>query len=84
MSSANGQKSYLFLDVRHIRCGDLEYVSRQGEPIPIYPDTPQTEAIARTGLVPHGVRLVAQKATKTSYGADQVFFSWVYPQVVKS
>ena len=59
------QKTYLFIDYRHIRCGDLEWVSPGGDRLPVAgPPEPQVEAIARTGFVPHGIRLVAQKAKK--------------------
>jgi hypothetical protein len=56
----------LFTDVRHIRCGDLEWLSPDGEKLPVVgPPEPQVEARARTGYVPHGVRLVAQRANKS-------------------
>ncbi len=60
------QKEYLFIDYRHIRCGDLEWVSPGGDRLHVAgPPEPQVEAIARTGFVPHGVRLVAQEAKKS-------------------
>jgi len=59
------QKTYLFIDYRHIRCADLEWVSPGGNRLPVAgPPEPQVEAIAQTGFVPHGIRLVAQKAKK--------------------
>ena len=57
-------KRVLFLDARHIQCGDLEWRSPDGEPIEIYPPPPVVDVVAGPGLTPRGVRLVVQKATK--------------------
>lgn len=60
------QRTVLFTDLRHIRCGDLEWYAPDGSRLPlIAPPQPQSEAYARTGYVPHGIRLVAQRGTKT-------------------
>ncbi|MBI3921650.1 MAG: hypothetical protein HY318_09555 [Armatimonadetes bacterium] len=59
-------RTILFTDLRHIRCGDLEWFSPSGERLPlIRPPEPQVEACARSGFVSRGVRLVAQTARKT-------------------
>ncbi len=60
------QETILFTDLRHICCGDLEWLSPMGDKLPlIAPLEPPVDAHARTGFVPHGVRLVAPQATKT-------------------
>lgn len=59
------QKTYLFTDVRHIRCGDLEWVSPDGQRLPVAgPPLPEVEARSRTGMLPYGIRLAAQQAIK--------------------
>ena len=59
-------KMVLFTDLRHIRCGDLEWLSPEGKELPVAgPPEPEVEARPRTGFVPHGIRLVAQPAKKT-------------------
>ena len=58
------QKTFLLFDFRHIRCGDLEWRSPEGELLPIYPSTLQVEAAAHGGMLPRGIRLVAQQAHK--------------------
>ena len=64
--SASPQKTVLFTDFRHIRCGDLSWVSPQGDPLALRnPPEPQVEARAELGLVPRGIRLQAQRADKT-------------------
>lgn len=56
-------KSVLFFDVRHIRCGDLQWRSPDGQSLPVAgPPEPQVEATASLGYVPRGIRLEAQKA----------------------
>lgn len=66
MQPASPQKTVLFTDLRHIRCGDLEWFAPDGDRLPlIAPPEPPVEAHARTGFVPHGIRLVAQQAVKT-------------------
>jgi len=60
------QNRYLFLDLRHIRCGDLEWHSPEGKAVPLVnPPEPQVELHARPALLARGVRLVAQPARKT-------------------
>ncbi|MBI4024722.1 MAG: hypothetical protein HY360_07045 [Verrucomicrobia bacterium] len=55
----------LFTDLQHICCGDLEWLSPDGRPLPLLvPPEPQVAVQATTGLLPHGVRLVAQPARK--------------------
>jgi hypothetical protein len=64
-TSPSSPKTLLFTDLRHIRCGDLEWLSPGGEKLPVVgPPEPQGEAVARLGFVPRGVRLVAQPAAK--------------------
>jgi len=61
-------KTYLFTDLRNIRCGDLDWVSPCGEVLPlIVPDQAAraVQAYARPQYLPRGIRLVAQRATKT-------------------
>jgi len=65
--SSSQQKTFLFTDARHILCADLGWFSPEGKPLPlIAPPSPQVDAIARTGWVPRGIRLQAQKADKTN------------------
>ena len=60
------QKIVLFTDLRHIRCGDLEWFSPEGELLPVVrPPLPQTESHAELGYQPRGIRLAAQPGTKT-------------------
>lgn len=66
------QQTVLFTDLRHIRCGDLQWFSPAGDKLPlIAPPEPPVEAQARTGMVPHGVRFVAEQATKTDRLPDE-------------
>jgi len=59
------QETILFTDLRHIRCGDLEWFSPDRVKIPlIKPPEPQVDLYAGTGLMPHGVRFAAQQANK--------------------
>ena len=71
-------KTILFTDLRNIRCGDLEWLSSEGNRFPlIKPPEPQIELYARTGIMPHGIRLIAQKANKTeplSKGIGRVIY----------
>lgn len=56
----------LFTDVNYILCSDLKWFSPEGSELPLTrPPEPRTDARADPGLVPRGVRLVAQKANKT-------------------
>ena len=59
------QRSFIFPDLRHVRCGDLRWRSKTGETLPLVPPAAPEEALAGTGFVPHGVRLQAQVATKS-------------------
>lgn len=81
------QKKYLFTDLRHIRCGDLEWFSPEGDYLPTTnPPLPVSEARAQTGFVPYGIRLEAKEAsrevipTKTYTGQiifeDGLYRSW--------
>jgi len=66
MNSVSAPRTVLFIDLRHIRCGDLEWFSLEGNRLPLIPTSePQVEAHAGTDFVPHGIRLVAQRANKT-------------------
>ena len=59
-------KTVLFTDLRHIECGNLRWLSPTGEDIPVAgPPEPEVDAYAQLGMLPRGVRLVAQKPTKT-------------------
>jgi len=60
------QKTYLFTDVRHICCGDLSWHSPEGQAIRLIdPPGPMVEAQARLNNVPRGVRLTAQRGSKS-------------------
>ena len=60
------EKTVLFTDLRHIRCGDLEWLSPEGELLSVVrPPLPQSESHAALGFQPRGIRLAAQPATKT-------------------
>jgi len=66
MRSPTPQQTYLFTDVRHIRCGDLQWFTPTAEQLPLVaPPAPQVDAHAAPSLLPSGVRLVAQPARKT-------------------
>lgn len=60
------QKEYIFTDLRHIDCGDLQWLSPDGKNVPLYPDDPIVSLYAGMGRVPHGITLEAQKAHKES------------------
>lgn len=65
-ASDKPQKLYLFTDVQHIRCGDLEWRSPEGGRLPVAgPPEPPVDTRAGMGYVSHGIRLVAQKPTPT-------------------
>jgi len=69
--SEAGERKCLFLDLRHIQCGALSWLTAAGqrygvanppgEPVPMH---------ARPVCVPHGVRLVARPAKKAGTMAD--------------
>ena len=60
------QRRYLFTDVRHIHCGELEWYSPDGNLLPLTaPPEPPVDAHAKTGFVPHGIRLTCHPAAKT-------------------
>lgn len=65
MKDVSVQKTFIFTDLRHIRCSDLEWFSPDGNELPMASPEPQIEAYAKTCYVPHGVRLVAQQAQKS-------------------
>ncbi len=55
----------LFLDYRHIRCGDLQWFTPDGAPLPLRnPPEPPTSACARPRFMPRGVRLQAEPAAQ--------------------
>ena len=59
------QNKYLFTDLRHIRCGDLEWASPDGTFLPVInPPGPISQAHANTGFVPHGIRLEAKEGER--------------------
>ena len=52
------QNKYLFTDLRHIRCGDLEWFSGDGNYLTTFnPPGPPTSAYSEPAFVPHGIRL---------------------------
>lgn len=55
----------IFVDARHIRCGDIGWVSSDGRRWPVHPEGSPVEVRPDFGLVPYGIRLQAQPATKT-------------------
>jgi hypothetical protein len=66
MADTTAPRTVLFVDFRHIRCGDLDWRAADGSRLPlIRPPEPQVEAHAHRGVVPYGIRLVAQPARKT-------------------
>ena len=59
------QNKYLFCDWRHIRCGDLEWVTPDGVYLPtVNPASPESNAVATTAFVPHGIRLESKQAER--------------------
>ncbi len=59
-------KKMLFVDWRHMRCGALSWITPEGARYGVAnPPEPQVAMHARTQGVPHGIRLVAQRAQKT-------------------
>src|SRR5688572_2209794 len=59
------RRTILFTDHRDIFLGDLEWVGADGREIPlINPPPPVVDAYPRNQWVPHGIQLVAQRATK--------------------
>ena len=66
------QRRYLFTDVRHIHCGELEWYSPDGNLLPLTaPPEPPVDAHAKTGFVPHGVRLTCHPAGKPEISARE-------------
>jgi hypothetical protein len=64
--SDNLQKTFLFLDARHIQCGQVQWTAADGATLPlIAPPAPFAPAVAQVRNAPHGVRLLAQPASKT-------------------
>jgi len=59
------QKTILFLDWRHIQCGRLQWYASDGNALGLHPGGTQVEAYAKPQMIAHGVRLVAQPATKS-------------------
>ena len=59
------QKIYLFSDLRHILCSDLQWLDTDGLPLPLLPQSTAMEPVTTPSQMPYGLRLVAQKATKT-------------------
>jgi len=56
----------LFTDVRHILCGDLQWLAPDGGALPLNrPPEPPVQATAAPGRVPRGIRLAARPARKT-------------------
>ncbi len=58
------QKTILFLDWRHVQCGRLQWYTPDGNALGLYPGGAQGEAYPKPQMIAHGVRLVAQPATK--------------------
>ena len=80
---ADKQQTYLFLDPRHIRCGDLVWCSPEGKAVPlINPPEPEVELHASPGFLSRGIRLLAQPAQKTEpiegLTRDVIFADGVY------
>jgi hypothetical protein len=60
--TTEAQQEYLFTDLRHIECGDLQWLGREdGQVVPIYPEGAARPLRAGPGRLAHGIRLVAQK-----------------------
>ena len=66
MSNCQPQRLYLFHDLRHIQCGDLEWRAPDGTTLPLV-DPPEQTGRARAEPVhlPRGIRLAAKEAKKT-------------------
>src|SRR5687767_12251115 len=59
-------RQLLFTDFRHILCADIEWYRANAQRVPLIdPPQPMVDVFAGNQLVPHGVRLIAQKAIKT-------------------
>ncbi|MBN1553753.1 MAG: hypothetical protein JXA11_03340 [Phycisphaerae bacterium] len=60
------QKTYLFLDARHIQPGCVRWTRSDGTPLPlIAPPEPFERAVAKVAGAPRGIRLQAQPCRKT-------------------
>ncbi len=59
------QKTYLFTDLRHVLCSDLQWLGPDGQVLPLRPTGPPVEPVSATAQMPRGLRFVAQPATKT-------------------
>jgi hypothetical protein len=67
------QRTYLFTDFHNIYCGDLEWRDLSGATVPLKnPPEPARTVVATHGIMPYGIRLVAQKAQKTGRIPSQV------------
>jgi len=64
MHGVPAQKSYLFVDLRHVLCSDLQYVGLDGRPLPLYPKGEPVPVSTSTFMMPHGIRLAAEPVTE--------------------
>jgi len=59
------QKLYLFTDLRHILCSDMQWLGPDDRVIRLNPRGEPVDAHASTFMMPRGIRLVAEPARKT-------------------
>jgi len=60
------QRLYLFTDLRHILCSDLQWLGPDDKVVRLNPGSaPVVDVHASTFMVPHGIRLVTEPAQKT-------------------
>lgn len=59
------QKLYLFTDLRHILCSDLQWVGSDEQVCRLNPTGDPVDVHASTFMEPYGIRLVAEPAQKT-------------------
>ena len=59
------QRLYLFTDLRHILCSDLQWLGPDDRPVRLNPTGEPVDVHASTFMMPHGIRLVAEPAQKT-------------------
>jgi len=59
------QQLYLFTDLRHILCSDLQWLGPDDAPVRLNPRGEPVDVHASTFMMPHGIRLVTEPAQKT-------------------
>lgn len=59
------QRRYLFTDLRHILCSDLQWLGPDGAPVPLNPKGDPMAVHASPFMAPCGIRLAAEPAQKS-------------------